>query len=132
MGQRLSHFFRLAEPVQPLEPGVYLIQRFRDGLVKIGMSEDLPDRVATILAQCGGEAEVLHLIRTDRPREVEAYFHRILKAARVRGEWFRLTEDDLARLRTFNQWPKRGGFRMSEATTPAPGVQARAGREGRT
>jgi hypothetical protein len=131
MSSKISDFFRLAEPIRLPEPGVYVILRARDGLVKIGMSEDLPDRVATILASCGSTGEVLHLIHTDRPRECEAFFHRVFRAAHVKGEWFRLTAEDVERLKAWKTWPREDGCEPLAPPRPAARGETRREREAR-
>jgi hypothetical protein len=108
MTQRLRQFIRFAEEPVRAEPGVYIVRRWRDQACKIGCSADVPSRVAVIIAQQSGKADLVHTIAAPEFREAEAYFHRIYRAAALGREWFDLNEADLERLRAFKTWPKEG------------------------
>lgn len=75
-------------------PAVYL---FRSGeFFKIGWSNTLAKRIEDLQSGLPELAELVHVIRTPDPRGVEALWHRRFSARRVKGEWFRLTPDDVA------------------------------------
>lgn len=65
---------------------VYFILGEKTGLVKIGYSTDLDDRIKSI-RDCSGQPVRL-LATTDGHRVEEGFFHRILKEYRGIGEWF--------------------------------------------
>jgi hypothetical protein len=73
---------------------VYLLRHGQD--YKIGRSNDVARRrreVALLLPQ---DLEEVHRIDTDDPEGIERYWHERFKPRHVRGEWFRLTGDDVA------------------------------------
>lgn len=80
---------------------VYLIADAKSGLHKIGRSIDPQGR----LIELGGKVEPLALVHTiavateGDSRLLERYLHVAFGADRVRGEWFRLSADDVALLK---------------------------------
>jgi hypothetical protein len=76
---------------------VYLAKHGRD--YKIGRSNDVTRRRREISLLLPNELEHVHVIETDDPEGIEAYWHRRFEKRRSRGEWFRLTPDDLAAFR---------------------------------
>lgn len=76
---------------------VYLI-KFGD-FFKIGRSNDFNRRLSEIKTQLPEEGELLHVIETDDPEGIEAYWHNRFKDKRARGEWFKLSNDDIKILR---------------------------------
>jgi hypothetical protein len=73
---------------------VYLLQSAR--LYKIGFSKAALNRASVVgnLSPEGGE--IIHLIRTDDMRGIEAYWHRRFADKRGNGEWFALSAADVA------------------------------------
>lgn len=72
-------------------PGfVYLFAR--NGLHKIGRSK----KPAVRLTQCARGGTVVHLIPSENPCQVEKALHARLASSCVRGEWFRLSKEDIA------------------------------------
>lgn len=68
-------------------------------LFKIGCSRKPDQRTRTVAFGVPAEAVVIHVIETDDPFGVEAYWHRRFAGKRVRGEWFRLSADEIAAFR---------------------------------
>jgi hypothetical protein len=76
---------------------VYLAKHGRD--YKIGRSNDVARRRREISLLLPSELEHVHVIETDDPEGIETYWHRRFEKRRSRGEWFRLTPDDVAAFR---------------------------------
>jgi hypothetical protein len=73
---------------------VYLVQCSATGLVKIGMAADVMARVRDM--QTGSSSELVPLLDVAGGRDLERELHLNFASKRVRGEWFRLTDDDVA------------------------------------
>lgn len=76
---------------------VYLVRHGRD--FKIGRSNDVTRRRREISLLLPKELEHVHVIETDDPEGIEAYWHRRFEARRTRGEWFDLKPEDVAAFR---------------------------------
>jgi hypothetical protein len=73
---------------------VYLLQSAR--LYKIGFSKAALSRASVVSNLSPEGGEIIHLIRTDDMRGIEAYWHRRFAGKRGNGEWFALTSADVA------------------------------------
>lgn len=80
------------DPV-PRKGFVYVMKNHRNGFFKIGFSTKPEYREATLQAE---EPEISLVLRHEANQKVEELLHQDFAEKRVRGEWFRLSEDDLS------------------------------------
>lgn len=74
-----------------------MVHRVSDGLYKIGFSIN-PDRRLQAFRPVTDGATIKHVIPSADPYEIEQYLHMAFDTARVSGEWFNLTADDVSRI----------------------------------
>lgn len=72
---------------------VYLLKH--DKAYKIGKSIDASRRYKEIKTQMPSITEEVHIIETDDPSGIEAYWHNRFKDKRLEGEWFKLSAHDV-------------------------------------
>ena len=56
-------------------------------------------RVLELQQTLPGKSKLVHIIGTDDPHGIEAYWHRCFAENRVHGEWFSLCAQDIATFR---------------------------------
>jgi DNA-binding XRE family transcriptional regulator len=98
---------------------IYLI-RAENGLVKIGATDKPRARLSTLSSGSPVPLELLHTIATNDMPWLEANLHRRFKEKRARGEWFRLTEEDLALLLAWKRWNGPASVRAARPAQTSP------------
>ena len=73
---------------------VYLLEC--SGYHKIGLSRNLEKRCAQLSIALPFDLQVVHTIRANDVRALEIYWHGRFATRRVRGEWFKLSSEDVA------------------------------------
>ncbi len=72
---------------------VYLLKSGR--YYKIGKTNAVGRRERELAIQLPEKAGTIHVIKTDDPTGIEAYWHKRFEAKRKRGEWFELNSADI-------------------------------------
>lgn len=87
-----------SERLSPVVVGqVYMLRMGRH--FKVGRSNSAGRREYELAIQLPERAEMVHVIQTDDPVGIEAYWHHRFRDRRRNGEWFALTADDVAAFR---------------------------------
>lgn len=94
---RSAHVARAIEPTYrpKRKTFIYVMRNERNGLVKIGRSLTPFSREATLQSE---EPEITMLFHFSATEDVETQLHERFEAYRVRGEWFRLTNEQISSL----------------------------------
>lgn len=82
---------------------VYLLRHGSAKEFKIGRTINPIRREGEISIQLPQRLEPIHVIETDDPAGIEAYWHRRFADKRLKGEWFALSAKDV---RAFRRWRK--------------------------
>lgn len=99
---------------------VYVVES--GGAYKIGKAVDVAVRLSAIQVATPGVVALAHVIRSDDAVWLEAMLHRRFADRRVRGEWFALTQEDLAKVRPIGVWDRTAGpMGLVAVPDPFPG-----------
>lgn len=93
---------------------VYLI-RIPTGHYKIGHTKNLNQRIRHFTVTMPFDVELIHTIPCDDARDAEQRLHKLHKKEHVSGEWFQLSDADVAFLRCFLHWNADGSFVLHPA-----------------
>lgn len=85
-------------PISGAQGVVYLLQA--GPFYKIGKATDFSKRLNQIKLQLPYPVEVTHQIECDDISHVETYWHRRFASKRQNGEWFVLTQEDVAEFKS--------------------------------
>jgi hypothetical protein len=78
---------------------VYLIKSGK--FYKIGKTNSIGRRVYDLAIQLAEKPTTVHVIKTDDPDGIEAYWHERFKPKRLNGEWFNLSASEI---KAFKRW----------------------------
>lgn len=78
---------------ESLEGFVYMVRMGKH--YKIGKTFAVPRRHREIALELPEKLEPVHVIRTDDPTGIEAYWHKRFQEKRTNSEWFALSLDDV-------------------------------------
>jgi Meiotically up-regulated gene 113 len=81
------------EPSKGVDGAVYMLKLGKH--YKIGKSFRVPQRHREIAIELPEKPDVVHVITTDDPTGIEAYWHARFAEKRTNGEWFALTQDEI-------------------------------------
>lgn len=97
---------------------VYFLQAVTLGLVKIGVTNNAVKRIRDISMLSPDPIKVIGVALCHNSGKLERELHKKYAAKRVRGEWFRLNDDDIHYLEAIGFNPTRVKRLQVEATMP--------------
>jgi hypothetical protein len=99
-GRRARRQVREKPKRRPERGYVYLL--YGGGYYKIGKARDPYKRTETLRIQLPFAVELLHVIESNDYDAAEKELHELFAVKRINGEWFQLTEADVAYIRSLN------------------------------
>ena len=82
-----------AEPTESTDGFVYLVKMGKH--YKIGKTFSIPRRHRELGLELPEKLTPIHVIRTDDPSGIEAYWHKRFQSKSTNGEWFSLSLEDI-------------------------------------
>lgn len=83
---------------EPQKEYVYVVQFDESDLFKIGRTTNMGMRLTSLQTSCPYEIRLSYLFEVSDMSKCEIDLHNKYNASKVRGEWFRLTSNDLSEL----------------------------------
>ena len=77
---------------------VYFAQDKYSKFVKIGRTLNIENRMRDLSRSNSGKLDLLGYIPCENSKQLESAMHKFYKTKRVKGEWFRLSEEDISGL----------------------------------
>jgi DNA-binding Xre family transcriptional regulator len=78
---------------------VYFLRNKDTGMIKIGFTTDLINRIYNLSLEYGADMELIHYISTYDSSTLESVFHNMFADKWDYGEWFNLTDEDIRRVK---------------------------------
>lgn len=106
--EEFSEVYDMVTPLMPTTTTVPTTKQLALGVIgsvylmrsgihhKIGRSNHVGRRSYEVALQLPEKLEIVHEIETDDPEGIERYWHERFSAKRANGEWFNLTDADVA------------------------------------
>lgn len=101
--QELDHVIQLPSLPGKAPGYVYFVQEYMTGSFKIGKTKHVDRRMNVFNVKLPFENKLIFLIKTADHHQTEAAFHQHFSDKRLEGEWFKLTREDMA-------WVKSGFY----------------------
>ena len=79
-----------------VQEGVYIVAVQNTGLYKIGKTKDIENRLSQLQTGNPFEFYLYEFFVTIKSRELETELHRKYKRNRYKGEWYKMSEEDLS------------------------------------
>lgn len=96
----LSNKREVPEEARPEEEQIGFVYIMKSGrFYKIGRTNAAGRRERELALQLPEKASTVHIIRTDDPVGIEAYWHKRFETKRKNGEWFELSASDITAFR---------------------------------
>lgn len=94
---------------------VYLLRTMDDPVeYKIGMtSVSVRSRRSSVSVDVKRDLAEIHRIRCDNPRNIEHGLHKRFKDKRIHGEWFSLSPEDVAYIKSLTYFGEREGLKAA-------------------
>jgi len=76
---------------------IYLIHADPENIYKIGVSKTVKKRLKTLQTANSNKLSIVKTFQTKHNRKVETALHKYFRKNKVRGEWFKLSTQQVAR-----------------------------------
>ncbi|MGL6198686.1 MAG: GIY-YIG nuclease family protein [Lachnospiraceae bacterium] len=95
LGNQPKPRFKKVDEVKDKADSVVYFIKAENGLVKIGCTANLEQRIRALSSMSPCKLELIHAIRSDEHYKLERKFHEEFESKRIHGEWFDLSAVEL-------------------------------------